>query len=194
MKKLTSVLLVLIMVLAMSVSAFAGSVIVKETLPNDDTEIPVGITFVDGKKDTTIYNVEITWEQLTFTFTNGDEKVWNPESHTYSDTTADGWSEAKTITVNNHSNAEVYAKVVFAENNDLSYTNDATVTITCNMAIDGDKKITLKNAAEEAPGAPSGNPGHTLATFTLTPSGEANATNADFGTVVVEISAVPVTP
>ena len=125
MKKLASVLLVLIMVLAMSVSAFAGSVTVKETLPNDDTEIPVGITFVDGKKTTTIYNVEITWEELTFTFTNGDEKVWNPERHTYSDTTADGWSEAKTITVNNHSNAEVYAITI----NRISFSNGRSGSI-----------------------------------------------------------------
>ena len=189
MKKLTSVLLVLIMVLAMSVSVFAGSV--EGLVPGGDQVIPVEIEFVDGAKTTTIYSVEVTWEDLTFTFTNGDEKVWNPETHQYSDTTEDGWSAARKITVNNHSNEAVKAKAVFNQNNELEYTNaGATMTITCNMAMDSENMITLENAAEQAPGAPAGNPGHTLATFTVTPSGEVEADQPSFGSVIVMISAI----
>ena len=187
MKKLTSVLLVLIMVLAMGASAFAGEAPDLET--NESAVIPVKIEFVDGEKTTTIYNVDVTWEDLTFTFTNGDEKLWNPENHTYSEPEADGWSEAKKITVNNHSNAAVKVKTTFDESQDVVYTSGGvTMEITCNMAV-SENTVVLANAAEQAPGAPAGNPGVTLVTYTITPSGEASADVDAFAYVRVQISA-----
>jgi len=100
MKKIISMMLMLALVMSMSVTAFAsdlgGSKDVTAKYEQSETEDP-------------IYNVDLNWGDLTFTYTETVEKVWNPETHTYETTVTGGsWdkTEAK-ITVTNHSNVSV---------------------------------------------------------------------------------------
>lgn len=73
-------------------------------------------TYVPGQKADTVYNVNIEWGAMDFTYTAGDEGTWNPETHEYEGATEGTWtSEGNEVTVTNHSNAPVGVKVYFKE-------------------------------------------------------------------------------
>lgn len=96
MKKIITLLMTLAMVMSLSVTAFAsdlgGSKDVTAKYEQNESEQP-------------IYNVDLNWGDLTFTYTETTTKVWNPETHTYDTTTTGSWDKTETaITVTNHSN------------------------------------------------------------------------------------------
>lgn len=187
MKKFASLILALAMMFTLCTGVSAA-----EINQSGDGSKLVTIDFVDGAHDVTIYNVTITWNgNLTFTYTRGDEQVWNPATHKYSETTEGGWSAAQTFTVNNHSNADVKASASFDEGTPTVITKtegNATVTISCDMTADLNGQITLLNAATYAPENIAGVATKTLATYTVTPSGSAEADNDSFGTIYVKLS------
>lgn len=100
MKRIITLLMVLAMVTSMSVTAFAsdlgGSKDVTAKYEQTEDEKPV-------------YNVDLNWGDLTFTYTETVEKEWNPDTHTYTSTVTGGsWDKAESnITVTNHSNVAV---------------------------------------------------------------------------------------
>ena len=99
MKKIITLLMALAMVMSLSVTAFAsdlgGSKDVTAKYERSESEQP-------------IYNVDLNWGDLTFTYTETTTKVWNPETHTYDTTTTGSWDKTETaITVTNHSNVSV---------------------------------------------------------------------------------------
>lgn len=78
-----------------------------------DEEIDVNGKYVAGNNGGTVYRYDITWDDMTFTYTDGD-KEWNPDTHKY-DSTEGKWSaDTKTITVTNHSNAEIAVEPEFS--------------------------------------------------------------------------------
>lgn len=63
----------------------------------------------------TVYSVDITWGSMAFTYSAGSGSTWNPATHTYSSGGTGGWSHSgNTITVTNHSNAQVTAALAYA--------------------------------------------------------------------------------
>lgn len=71
-----------------------------------DEEIDVNGKYVAGNNGGTVYRYDITWDDMTFTYTDGD-KEWNPDTHKY-DSTEGKWSaDTKTIAVTNHSNTDI---------------------------------------------------------------------------------------
>lgn len=113
MKKLVFVILTVALLCAMPVSAFAASPI---TSKDGSDSAPVKGTYVPGSAATTVYSVDITWGSMEFTYTDASDGVWNPEDHTYSGAKAAGWTcadDANKITVTNHSNAVVTAKLSY---------------------------------------------------------------------------------
>lgn len=81
-----------------------------------DEEIEVNGKYVAGTSAGTIIAVDVTWDDMTFTYTDGD-KTWNPDTHEY-DTTEGSWGEevtdaVRSITVTNHSNAQIKALYSF---------------------------------------------------------------------------------
>ncbi len=81
-----------------------------------DEEIEVKGKYVAGTSAGTIIAVDVTWEDMTFTYTDGD-KTWNPDTHEY-DTTEGSWGKevtdaVRSITVTNHSNAQIKALYSF---------------------------------------------------------------------------------
>lgn len=153
MKKIITLALAVLMIFAMSVSAFAAPVIdnrqdedadnyegtnnVTVTLPSDE-----GVTTI--KK---IYYVVVDWESLAFSYTfdvtPGTEVVWDPLTHTYKaeDNPVEGqWSEGKQITVYNHSNDEVTVTGQYAagaDENGLTVSLDKT-TFDLDIALEND--------------------------------------------------------
>lgn len=71
-----------------------------------------------GSEEDIVYSVDVEWGSMTFDYVSNASKIWNPETHTYSDGTASSrWRPAakedgavldsNAIKVTNHSNTEV---------------------------------------------------------------------------------------
>ena len=104
MKKLFALILALVMMTALSVPAFAT-----EGLGMDDGEnIDISVQGIYKEvAESTVYSVDITWENLTFTYT--ETKKWDVENNTFGDVVRGAWSGSGTITVTNHSNGGIIA-------------------------------------------------------------------------------------
>lgn len=119
MKKLAAAALTLTMALAMSTPVHA-TIITDVTRLNDSTQIYA--TYEEGVTTTdTVYNVDVEWGNLEYTYHPNAEKVWSPYDlkyviyeHTPFWTCEDG---ADQIKVTNHSNAAISAKLEYTQTN-----------------------------------------------------------------------------
>lgn len=180
MKKLLAIICSILVVLAVGTTAFAASPI--EALNGSDSASVKGV-YRAGTSADEVYNIEITWGSLEFTYTGADKGAWDPASHAYSGGNAGGWScdtNADKITVANHSNAAVNA--TFQYNGKTGYTGiTGTFKETSGTANDG--ILVLPTAVGTAVNnAPS-------ADVKLVLSGELNkgVTNQAIGTVVITL-------
>ena len=163
MKKIITLLMALAMVMSLSVTAFAsdlgGSKAVTAKYEQTEDEKPV-------------YNVDLNWGDLTFTYTETVEKEWNPETHTYDTTTTGSWDKTETtITVTNHSNVSV----------------DVSMSVT---PVDGtgvDVSLTGGNATLAA-GEVGNVSGAASVTGTIKVSGKPNSTVTEDGIKVASIT------
>ncbi len=109
MKKIIALMSTLAMVLSMTtVSVFADTIDASDGSASKN----VTATYNKGDSDTTVYSVTITWDAMHFTYNDG---AWNPDKHAYDAS----WSATgNTVTVTNHSNAAINAKLSYkaAEN------------------------------------------------------------------------------
>ena len=201
MKKLTSVLLVLIMVLAMGVSVFAGT-IGNSALNGGSADVTGDVTVqIDDNKTTIVYYVDVTWGTLAFTYNkNANSGAWDPQTHEYGgDASEQGWvsNPNATVTINNHSNADIGVNVKFAGSGTAtSKTVDGVYAVLNEShAISGK----LLNAATQAYGEAKkeGVDGVTKVIYTVIPEGAPtadtttwNATPKTLDTIVVTISKV----
>ena len=109
---------------------YTNPVIVDRTPATDDT-------------DTVVYSVDVAWDDLAFTYSAGTEK-WNPTNHDYSTPNNDGaWTNTDgSITVTNHSNADVDVTVEYAKATGYDVEVDVT-----------NGEFTLESAVGKAVGA-----------------------------------------
>ena len=99
MKRIITLLMVLAMVMSLSVTAFASDL---------GESKDVTAKYEKNESEQPIYNVDLNWGDLTFTYTETTTKVWNPDTHTYDTTTTGSWDKTESsITVTNHSNVSV---------------------------------------------------------------------------------------
>lgn len=116
MKKILTLVIAVAMILTLSVNVFAneenvGGTNGLETLNQpSDIDVTVGIT---TGTPTTVYRVDVAWENTDFTYYAEYSNSWDPTSHSYKSSSGDTWShKVATITVTNHSNAAVDVKAV----------------------------------------------------------------------------------
>lgn len=114
MKKLLSIALALVMVMALSVTVFAVVPTTGETSGN------VTITYnATNNESKAVYGAEITWTDLSVTYSYG--KDWDPESLQYDDVASPTWSDDDVvITITNNSNAKIWSDVTYTAGNGLS--------------------------------------------------------------------------
>ena len=99
MKRIITLLMVLAMVMSLSATAFASDL---------GESKDVTAKYEQNESEQPIYNVDLNWGDLTFTYTETVEKVWNPDSHPDATTTTGSWDKTEsTVTVTNHSNVSV---------------------------------------------------------------------------------------
>ena len=163
MKKIITLLMALAMVMSLSVTAFAsdlgGSKDVTAKYEQNESEQP-------------IYNVDLNWGDLTFTYTETTTKVWNPDTHTYDTTTTGSWDKTESsITVTNHSNVSV----------DVSMSVTPVGGTGVNVTLIGGSSTLAAGAVDNVDGAAS-------VTGTVKISGKPNSTVTEAGIKVASIT------
>ena len=111
MKKIVTILFALVLIPAMSITAFAATI----ENSSGSQDIDVSAKYVDSVSTPTKYSVDVTWGAMEFTYTVSGTKTWDPETHTYTASTQPAWTAGgNTITVTNHSNTDITASFAFS--------------------------------------------------------------------------------
>lgn len=136
-RKLVAALLATTMMMGMSVTAFAADTV---TSPQEDLTVPSntsitvqGVYSQDVTTSDPVYNVDVKWENMSFTYEEAGTKTWNPDTHKYdysANEQESGWVDnTGVVTVINNSNADVEAE--------LEFTKDAGVDAGINVQLNG---------------------------------------------------------
>lgn len=146
MKKFISLALALMLVMSLSVTAFAADNTSTELNDNKKSDtIAVTGTYKAGTAGGTVISVHVAWTDMSFTYNAESSGKWQPGTHTYGEGTEAGWSESKnSITVTNHSNVDVTATFAFAK--DAAVTTELTgsfSTSTAGKTIDANGAVVL---------------------------------------------------
>lgn len=148
MKKMISIVLSLVLMLSMSVTAFAASEI-NET-GSYDKDLTVTATVSTTDNEAPVYSVNIEWKEddLKFTYNQHTEKKWNADNHdyTYDTTSKSGWDHTTaTVTITNHSNKDIKAAVTYTSAGDYGITGVITTNKETNVIKSG-VGLTKENA------------------------------------------------
>ncbi|EET58834.1 hypothetical protein BRYFOR_09122 [Marvinbryantia formatexigens DSM 14469] len=80
----------------------------------DSAVIDVRAKYEGDMEVPAVYLVDVKWGAMEFTYTSAGTSIWDPVTHTYKVTEKNTWSgQGNTITLENHSNAEVTAELSF---------------------------------------------------------------------------------
>ena len=171
MKKILAVVLALTMIVGMSIPAFAADL---DDETRSATLAPVTYTFKASTDD--VLGVNITWEALTFAFSQG---AWDPEELNYlTDAKWDETTKSAEITVENCSNVDITVTAAWetklaGATASFKVNEEAASTLTLDKAtvghsVEGSFEVTVDVSAVEAttPVADGGNVG--IITVTIT--------------------------
>lgn len=174
MKKMIATALALTLCLCMGTTALAADVNGAGLGAQD----PIDVTakYNDGATTPTVYSVDLKWDDMTFTYNASGTRTWNPDTHTYTDTTSAGWDKTTAeVTATNHSNAAVNVTVAYAQTGDYGVTGTlSNANFTLAAGVEGN----YANAASDK------------ATLTIsgTPNSTVTAEGVTVGTITVTIS------
>lgn len=133
MKKILAVVVALMMTAAMGVTAFAADGGSVTDMGTGEKNIDVTASYYPSNGDNggadigKVYNVNITWDNMNFIYTDSGAKVWNPDTHTYSTATEGKWDKTQAdITVTNHSNVAVDIAIAYASTANTGITGTIT--------------------------------------------------------------------
>ena len=126
MKKLIATALALTMTLSLSTTALAAGNVDGAGV-GSQYRIDVTAKYNDGTTEPTVYSVDLTWEDMTFTYNESGTRTWDPDTHTYTGTTSAGWDKyTAKVTATNHSNANVTVSFTYTPQGDTGV--DASMT------------------------------------------------------------------
>ena len=178
MKKKTALVLTLAMVFSLApLSAYADTITAGGGTASHDVKATYRADSSGGAGGT-VYSVDITWGDMAFTYT-AEAGIWDPAKHAYTGAEGGAWTVDKdsgnTITVTNHSNADVTAAFSYA----------AAEGFTGISGSFDKESLALKTAVgTEVANAPKG-----TAALTLTGAlGSDTAANTTIGTITVTLN------
>ena len=108
MKKMLSLILAVVMMLALAVSVSAAGTNL-DSAGSDEKDVSIKVNPQDPN-NTVVYCVDIAWDAMVFEYDFGQEDKWDPEDHAYTGGggTAKRWiNNSSTFTITNHTNAAV---------------------------------------------------------------------------------------
>lgn len=148
MKKTTIFASAIALALSMSLSTFAASTTIEDT---SSTTIGVSGKYESIQGGADKISVNISWEDMKFTYSEGYIGDWNEDTHQYDNYIAPSWSTNRQgITVTNHSNVDITATFDFTQNveiQDKTITGSFYTDKTTETALTGDeKKLDLASA------------------------------------------------
>ncbi len=113
MKQIFTLALTFLLIFSLvTVTAFAADTTINAE--NGTATKAVTASYHSGAGGGTVYSVDITWDSMEFTYSEGSSPTWNPATHTYSSGGTGGWSHnGNKITVTNHSNTKVTANLTY---------------------------------------------------------------------------------
>ena len=163
MRKIISLTLALALILSLSTTVLAAE-------QSDSHDVTA--KYEKTENEEAIYNVDIAWGELTFTYSEHTEKTWNPDTHTYDEDVTGGWDKTEaSVTVTNHSNVAVDVAMA--------------VTPVAGTGV----SVTLTGGNDTLAAGVEGNvAGAASVTGTLTISGKPNDTVTEAGIKVAEIT------
>lgn len=175
MKKLFTIL-ALVLTVALCAS-FAVSAETYTALGEYSKPVTVDYQDATDDTDTVVYSVDVAWTDLAFTYDAGTEK-WNPTDHAYNTSNNDAaWTNTDgSITVTNHSNADVDVTVAYAKAEGYNVKVDVT-----------NAEFTLTSAVGTAVGEADA---ETVTLAVDEVASTAPTADATVGTVTVTIAAV----
>lgn len=178
MKKKTALVLTLAMVFSLApLSAYADTITAGGGTASHDVKATYRADSSGGAGGT-VYSVDIAWGDMAFTYT-AEAGIWDPAKHAYTGAEGGAWTVDKdggnTITVTNHSNADVTAAFSYA----------AAEGFTGISGSFDKESLALKTAVgTEVANAPSG-----TAALTLTGAlGSDTTANTTIGTITVTLN------
>ena len=177
MKKVLTLILAAVMALTFVTATSAETI-------NGGTSADVTASYTDSSTTPEKVSVDISWGEMSFTYTVSGEKNWNATEHQYTDTISAEWTASgNDITVTNHSNKAVTA--TFAYESEADYTTiSGNFSDEENVRLDNNQVVLASaetTAYEQAPSV----------TVYLTLDGELTETttaSTKIGTVTVAIS------
>lgn len=106
MRKLRFAMGVFLLLLGLTVPAAAAD--------DKNQRIDVTAKYTTESYAPATYCIDISWTDMTFTYTDAQTHIWNPSDHSYKTTSRGSWDKTKaTVTVTNHSNVDVRVKITF---------------------------------------------------------------------------------
>lgn len=127
MKKSIALIMILAMMMAIGVETPATTI----DGSGKQSSHEVRASYEDQTRNRTIISVDISWENMSFTYKGPSEPVWNAETHRYEARGEEGWgSECATITICNNSNAILRSSIRYDqeenfESVDMRFTDHA---------------------------------------------------------------------
>lgn len=82
----------------------------EETVTNPEQPVTIDVTgsYISGGDDLTVYNVDIEWSSMDFSYRGSYKGQWNPDTLTYDGAREAGWDSSESeILVTNRSNAAI---------------------------------------------------------------------------------------
>lgn len=116
MKKLVTILLAAAMAATMSVSAFAADLTQNPSNADKTGDYTIGVNgkYAEGADAEEKISVDIAWDSMEFTYTNGGYYYDASEHETKPNAEGGQWGdEKKSITITNHSNVAIDASFKF---------------------------------------------------------------------------------
>ena len=192
-KKIFSLFCAAMLVFSMGTTAFATDIDSTEAGSNTATQNVTLNATLSTVPDT--ISVNVTWENMSFTYTEGSAASWNPATHeevaagegTWANTES---SDTAKVTVTNNSNVAVALEIAYNGNAGQYEDGADTAGVTVDFTEATLSELAAGDTTNVTPVTSGSNANQTSASIKVSGTPEANLSNITAGTITVTISAV----